>query len=231
MGPFQNQPNIQIFIELSEEQRSAFVLPLIVERMYRKGETVLTQGENSTNVFFIIDGRVRSTTYSMSGKEICFQHLDQGEMFGELSAIDKHPRTTSVVTEVDCMLGVMKAEDLWHFMQEYPSVMAAVLLRMTSMVRFLCSRVYEYGALGTRERTRTEIIRLAKQNTSGSKNSAVIEKMPTHEDIANRIASHREAVTKEISFLRKSGLIKNDGRALVVPDIQALVDTVMESVL
>ncbi len=108
--------------------------------------------------------------------------------------------------------------------------MAGVLLRLTSLVRFLCSRVYEYGALGTRERTRAEIIRLAKQNMIDDKN-AIITDMPTHEDIANRIASHREAVTKEFSYLAKSGLIEKKGKALVIPDVQALSATVIENIV
>jgi len=220
---------LEIFSELPEAQRATLDAG-ISKKQYAAGEIVLVHGESSTEVYFVIDGSLRATTYSSSGREICYQTLESGAMFGELSAIDLKARTTSIICQSDCTLGVMSADRLWTLMQEYPEIMAGVLKRLTSMVRFLCSRVYEYGALGTRERTRAEILRLANNNVVAD-GQAVINDMPTHEDIANRIASHREAVTKELSYLAKNGLIEKRGRTLIVPSIEALSATLVEGIM
>ncbi len=196
---------------------------------HQAGKEIITRGEESSDIYLITEGIVRATTFSYSGKEICFQELEKGEIFGELSAIDHQPRSTSIIAQTDCTLGMIKAEHLWKLMEEYPIVMAAILKRLTSLIRFLCSRVYEYGALGTRERTRVEILRLAK-NSMKNDRKAVITDMPTHESIANRIASHREAVTKELSYLTKIGLIEKKGNTLIVPDVDALSATVIENI-
>lgn len=221
--------SISIFSTLSPDELAQITLQ-IEKRTYKSATLVFSHNDPSTLVYFLFKGTVRATTYTARGKEICYQQLHEGDMFGELSAIDGLQRTTSIITETDCELGIISSNQLWAMMKKYPSVMAGVLKRLSSLARFLCSRVYEYGALGARERTRAEILRLARQNMTGRKN-ALIKGMPTHEDIANRIASHREAVTKEFSYLTKKGLIQKKGKTLIVPDVDALTATILEAIL
>ncbi len=217
---------ITIFNKLTDSQLTK-IKRCVTPKNYSAGESVIVHGEESCSLYLILSGSVRATTYSLNGKEICFQHLEQGDIFGELSALDGLPRTTSIIVRSDCVLGMMTSEDIKALMQQYPEVMMGVVTRITSLVRFLCSRVYEYGALGTKERTRAEILRIAKDNVLED-GSALLENMPTHEDIANRIASHREAVTKEISAMVRQGLVEKQGRAIVVPSIEALENSLAE---
>ena len=219
---------IKIFSALTDETLQQ-IQGMVVQRPYHADSTIIMHGDTSSATYLILKGAVRSTTFSTNGKEICFQLLEEGEIFGELSAIDDLPRTTSIIAETDCVLGILEPHQLWALMEQHPEIMSGVLKRLTSLVRFLCSRVYEYGALGTRDRTRAELLRMAKNNMIGE-NNAIITSMPTHESIANRIASHREAVTKEFSYLAKNGLIEKKGKTLLVPNIQALSALVMESI-
>ncbi len=194
---------------------------------YPENLSLLSHHEESDDVYFISYGCVKATTFSLSGKEIAYQTLESGEMFGEISAIDQKDRSTSVVVMENSVIGKMSANDLWWIIEIHPSVVKQLLLRLTGLVRFLCGRVYEYGALGVSDRIRAEILRHAKESANG-KNSAVIETMPTHEEIANRVSTHREAVTKEFSYLYKDGFIEKDGKKINVPDIQRLTNLIVE---
>lgn len=64
------------------------VANLVKWKRYLKGVEVLPYKGESDNVFFIASGQVRITIFSFTGKEISYQELGPGEMFGELSAID-----------------------------------------------------------------------------------------------------------------------------------------------
>ena len=94
--------------------------------------------------------------------------------------------------------------------------------------RFLCGRVYEYGALGVSDRIRSEIIKCALENRESDK-GIIINNMPTHEDIANRVSTHREAVTKEFSWLYKEGYMIKEGKAIIIPDIVRIRKLIDES--
>ena len=196
-------------------------------KQYRRGTEVFPYKEHSDEVYFIASGHVRVTIFSFSGKEISYQELGAGEMFGELSAIDHLPRTANVIVLEAARIGAMSRNDFWEIIGRYPSVAGTVLTRLASMVRFLADRVYQYGALDVKDRIRAEVLRLAQENLSDD-DSAIIHEFPTHSEIANRVNTHREAVTKELNDLSRMGLIKQTQRVLTVAAIARLAELISE---
>ncbi len=57
-------------------------------RRYTDHEQIIDRQSDSTDVYFVVDGRVRIVNYSLAGKEITLEDLDHGSHFGELSALD-----------------------------------------------------------------------------------------------------------------------------------------------
>ncbi len=53
--------------------------------------------EATTDVFFILSGTVRSTSYTAAGREVIYNETEAGEIFGEFSAVDGLPSSSSVV--------------------------------------------------------------------------------------------------------------------------------------
>ena len=220
--------NITIFSGICIEELKE-INSKITWHVYPKSEIILNFHEQSNDVYFIQQGAVRATTYSLSGKEIAYQDLLEGDMFGELSAIDNKGRITGIITTQACSIGKMSADHFIDTMNTYPSVNQKVLLRLTDLIRFLCGRIYEFSALDVKDRIRAEIIRQARLNNDGE-NTAIIEKMPTHEEIANKISTHREAVTKEFGYLVKEKLIEKQGRTIIVPDLDKLAGRLFEEI-
>ena len=50
----------------------------------------------------------------------------------------------------------------------------------------------------------------------------VIDPAPTHAELASRIGTHREAVTRELRFLAEHGIIRQHRRRLTVADMPGL---------
>lgn len=218
----------QIFATLEDAARLE-ISKLVNWRGYEKDVEVVSYKDNARDVYFLAEGYVRATNFSASGKEISYQEMGPGSMFGELSAIDAKPRTANVITLQHSVVGCMSCPDFWHVMESYPQVAAGVMIRLAALVRFLSDRVYQFGALDVKDRVRAEVLRLARENSSDGR-SAVIERMPTHIEIANRINTHREAVTRELNELIRLGLIKKDRRVLNVPDIDTLAELLPEDI-
>ena len=123
----------------------------------------------------------------------------------------------------------MSCDDFWNVIEKHPEVAAGVMVRLADLVRFLSDRVYQFGALDVKDRVRAEVLRLARDSSRDGK-SATIEKMPTHVDIASRINTHREAVTRELNELTRLGLIRKERRVVTVPDLQAPAELLPEEV-
>lgn len=203
---------------------------LIKWRQYPKGAEVVSHRSGGDDVYIIASGRVRATIFTYGGKEISYQELGPGETFGELSAIDRQPRTATIITLQAARIGTITRKDYWDIVTRYPEVARAALQRLARLVRFLVDRVYQYGALDVKGRVRMELLRLARANAAGE-DRATITDFPTHHEIANRIISHREAVSRELSDLRRQGLIRQDKRELTVTSVAKLASLLEDSML
>lgn len=218
--------NIDVFADLDDSARDT-IARRIKWKNYKKGVEVVSHQMQSDEVYFIASGKVRITIFTLSGKEISYQDLGAGKMFGELSAIDGMPRTTTVITAQPSQIGVMSARNYWNLIEQYPSIAGASLKRLASMVRFLIDRVYQYGALDVKDRVRREVLRLAQDNMTGE-DTAAIQNFPTHKEIASRVNTHREAVTRELNEMHRLNLIEQDHRLLKVTSVSGLSDLLPE---
>lgn len=218
---------IRIFTDLPDEVYRE-VESKILWRDYPAEAKIVSYKEQSTDVYFIKEGYVRVAMYSYSGKEVSYQNLCAGEMFGELSAMDELPRSANVFAINKSRIGSLHRDDFMKLVHTHPVVATAILLSLTSKIRSLTDRVYQHGALGVKDRLRKEILRLAHENMTGP-NSAVITGMPKHTELASRINTHRETVTRELNSLFRMGLIHQKRRVLTVYDIDGLSALVSEA--
>ena len=96
--------------------------------------------------------------------------------------------------------------------------------QLATHVRRLTTRVFEFSTMAVRQRLRAELLR---QAMPGAGDSAAIDPVPTHAELASRISTHREAVSREMAWLEGRGLVAKKGKALVIPDvarIRALIE-------
>lgn len=190
-------------------------------RTYSEGAIVVGESDRTTDVFFIVSGSLRVVLYSEDGKEVIFRDLPAGSMFGELAAIDDRPRSASVVAMAESHLASISSRQFWQLSAEHPEFTAAILRHLTANIRSLTERVFEFSTLAVRNRIHAELLRLALEGTLEG-GAAVIEPAPTHADIASRVSTHREAVTRELSSLARNGVIRRERSRIVVPDIRLL---------
>jgi CRP-like cAMP-binding protein len=211
---------IGIFEGLSPNDLDALAKRLRCKR-YGANQQIISHLDESTDVFLVIEGMVRVTVYSPIGKEVTFRDIAAGEYFGELAAIDGLPRSATVAALTDSLIASMSAETFWEVLQTYPAVAALVLKGLARSVRALTERVFEFSALAVRNRVHAELLRLAREQMVGD-NLAIMRPAPTHAELASRISTHREAVTRELNQLSRDGLVERQSGALVIHDVGRL---------
>ncbi len=194
-------------------------------RRYEVGEPIVDHLDKSSDVFFVTSGDVRASLYSVAGKAVTFTDLGPGEMFGEIAAIDGGPRSASIEAHTACIVASMPASVFLEVLKSNPNVMLALLHQLAGRVRSLTTRVYEFSALAVNNRIQAELLRLAIPAPREGK-AARIEVAPTHAEIASRVSTHREAVTREFNRLSRLGLVEQRGRALIVKDLDRLSEMV-----
>jgi CRP-like cAMP-binding protein len=217
---------VSIFSELSAPELKA-VAERCRWRSFTREQQIVHAEDDTDDVYFVVEGTVRAEVYSGSGRAVTFRDLGPGEVFGELSAIDHKPRSANIVALNDVTIASVSAKEFWQLIRDYPVIAEAVMRRLTGLIRSLSDRVVEFSTLAVRNRIHAELLRLGRDHMT-TENSALIVPSPTHAEIANRISTHREAVSRELSDLARSGIVERHDGGLLVPDIDRLAQLLKE---
>jgi CRP/FNR family transcriptional regulator, cyclic AMP receptor protein len=197
-------------------------------KRYAPGEPILGYLDASDDVFFITLGEVRVTIYSSSGKAVSFREMPAGEIFGEFPAIDGGSRSASVEAHTNCLIASMSGASFRELLCSEPALARALLPRLTRTIRTLTTRVYEFSTLAVNNRIQAELLRLANLGTKNG-NAARIVPAPTHVEIASRVSTHREAVTRELARLARIGIVERRRGTLLIKNIDRLTAMVRDA--
>ncbi len=188
---------------------------------FQAGEQMLSTADKSDNVFVLITGSAQVVLFSANGKSVSFRPIAPGNLFGEFAAIDGKPRSAVVEAVSACQVLELTGPLFWELVHTEPSFATTVMKHLTELLREMTARIYEFSTLAVKNRIQAALLRMARKEMEIS-GKPVITPAPKHIEIANRISTHREAVSREMSRLTRLGVIKRDGRSLVIKDLSRL---------
>jgi CRP/FNR family transcriptional regulator, cyclic AMP receptor protein len=215
----QNLAAVDLLRGLSPQELDEVARRLHV-RHWPAGHCFVNFRDESHDVYFVLEGKVRVTIYSEAGREISFRDLEPGTSFGELAAIDRKPRSANVIAITDAQVGSVSANEFMELVRRYPSVAEATLRKLVVLVRSLSQRVYEFSE-PVPVRICNELVRLSEANSADGK-IARLRPPPKHADVASRVNTHREAVSRLMSQLARLGIVERVRGELVVRDVRRL---------
>lgn len=189
------------------------------------GALVLHHNEDSTDLCLVLEGSVRVVVYSSGGKSVVFRDIHEGDVFGEFAALDHGPRSANVIAASPTRLARIPSSRFRKLVHDHPEVLDALLVHFTTLVRRYSQRIVELSTLSVEDRIRVEIQRLAYEHAV-SANEARISPAPTLEDIASRIGTTREAVSREIARLSREAVVAREHGDLVIRDLGRLNEMV-----
>ena len=196
-------------------------------RRFPAGQRAISREAQDQDVYLIVSGRVRVTSFSASGRQVTYRDIPAGDWFGDFAAIDGLSRSADVVALEDTVGASMSPAVFRELLHEHPAVCDRMLHRLVTLVRELTERVFDLSTLGVQNRVHAELLRLAKQ-AGVRANAARIDPAPRHTEIASQVSTYREQVTRELSAMAKLGLVQRAGHALVIPDFARLEKIVAE---
>jgi CRP-like cAMP-binding protein len=118
--------NNSLFQDLTQEQTSQIVALMEVVQV-EKGQYIVKEGDRSEELFLLQQGSAEVTKQDPeSGHWHILGLLQAGDSIGEIALLDNEPRSASVRAVEDCVLYVLKIEDL-ESLSEMPSLPADVV--------------------------------------------------------------------------------------------------------
>ncbi|MGN1079837.1 MAG: Crp/Fnr family transcriptional regulator [Alphaproteobacteria bacterium] len=197
-------------------------------KTFRTGQEIISREDKNSDILFVTEGKVRIVIYTLSGREVTLDDIEAGGFFGEMAAIDKEPRSASVIALEPSEIAFLSAERFEDGLKKESQVALRIMQRMSMIIRHANDRIVELSTLGANNRIHAEILRLARKNGVEKDGKIYISPIPVHSDIAARISTVRETVARAMSDLAKQGIVTRENGALVVHDVKRLEQMVQD---
>lgn len=190
-------------------------------RRLAPGDLLMTRFSSGAAVYFILVGRVRVVHFLDGQDEITIATISVGEAIGEISAIDGGTASATVIAEEDCVIAELPKDEFHALLTRRGDVAVSILRRWAGIIRELDDKVSLVSSIGPEQRICSELVRLARIETPGSDRWLVSE-LPSHQDLAIRAHTTREAVASTIAELASRGIVERHTRALHILDYRGL---------
>ncbi|MFT5090754.1 MAG: CRP/FNR family cyclic AMP-dependent transcriptional regulator [Candidatus Latescibacterota bacterium] len=205
---------IDLFAGLDESelgQLAALLRPV----QYKKGAFIVLAEDTGDEFFIIRSGRVKVNIVHEDGREIILSLLGEGEVFGELSLLDGQPRSANVVTLENTELLMLRRDLFIDLVYRYPHIATAMLAELAGRLRKTDMQIEGLALMNVTSRVAKTILNLIMEQGEDREEGVVLERRPTHQELAQMAGTTRETVTRVISRLEREGYISCQGRRIV----------------
>jgi len=215
---------VPIFSELSDEDISSLA-HLAIRKRCPKDTVVFFENEEGDFFFTILEGRVKVTILGDDGREVILSVLGPGDFFGEMALLDNEPRSATAIAVEESELLSLHRNDFQAVLNDNRSITAALIKILSSRLRRANHQISTLALLDVYGRVARVIVDMAREEGKRLRDGRIAFRRATHQEIANRIGTTRETVTRMLKDLERQGLIHVEGKEIVVqPDFEKVFD-------
>src|SRR5438132_2824021 len=202
---------VPFFTRLSDRELDV-VRSVATEKNYPKNAVVLTEGEMGDSLYMIQAGKVKVFIGDEEGREIILKILGPGAFFGEMSMIDKQPRSASVTTIEASTFLVLAHAAFERCVEQVPRIANLVMQMLAQRVREADRKIGTLALMDVYGRVASTLLELAVY--SGGK--LVVGEKLSQQDLANMVGASREMVNRILKDLTDRGFISIESKSITI---------------
>lgn len=205
--------DLPIFSCLDEADRT-FLSSHAVTRLFPKNSVIINEGDTTDTLYIVVSGRVKAYLSDDQGKEIILNFHGPGDYFGEMALFDDAPRSASVVTLEKTRLAIISRSDFLNCVGRNPQLALQIIRGLVRRLRTATESVRSLALMDVYGRVARLLLQLAKPENG----HLVIREQLTQQDIADRVGSSREMVSRILKDLKIGGYVMIQDRHIVIKD-------------
>lgn len=218
---------VPLFAELSESELGE-VARRVKRREYSSGATIFTDGDRCQELLIVASGAVRLVKTAPSGREQLISIERMGSTLAEVPVFEdgQYSFTASAIERTELLR--LPADDFRKICSQHPEVAMKVIKVLGHRLRHLDGLVEELSFATVRGRLITRLLRLADERGRRAENAVEFELDENNEELAARLGTVRELISRNLGRLHGDGLIEMHRRTVRIPDIRKLEGEINE---
>ena len=202
---------VPFFTQLTERELE-LVRSLSSEKHYPKNAVVLTEGEMGDSLYMIRSGKVKVFIGDQEGREMILKILGPGDFFGEMSMIDKQPRSASITTLETSVFLVLSHAAFEKCIEQVPRIATVVMRILAQRVREADKKIGTLALMDVYGRVASTLLELAVVDNG----KLMVGEKLSQQDLANMVGASREMVNRILKDLSERGFISVESKSITI---------------
>ncbi len=195
--------------------------PLGAVRGFSAGDLILFQGEAAKHIGLVISGHASARVNSERGDEVWVDQFGAGDFIGHISLLTQAPIDFEIRAESDVKVLFVPAQKFEDLLSSDKILSVALARDLAARLSVMTRRLVEAVTLSSPGRVCAELLRLSHP-VGRDPDKLIVRPTPVFVDLALRINSTRETVSRTVSQLQKSGILSREPGALLIHKPAAL---------
>jgi len=186
------------------------------------GDTLFVAGEPCRGLYVVATGRTRAFRHGADGREQVIHEDTPGATFPEVAVFDNGPYPSTVTAVEDSVLLFIPKEQVHSLCLAHPEVALSALKILAKRLRKATGMVERLALLEVSQRAAEYLVQQIPTEKLHARGPVQIVIDHNNQEIADRIGTVREVVSRSFARLQKKGWVKREGRKVTIIDLDAL---------
>jgi CRP/FNR family transcriptional regulator len=183
---------------------------------YRKGQLIYNQDQPSTNIFLVIDGKVKVSRLAADGHQVVVDIYQPDEFFGESAFLNLPHRAEQASALDDTRLMTWTAAEIEDIVMKRPRLAVALLQILTQRTIDFAHRIEGFSVDNISRRLARSLLRFSDRLGTMESDGSVRMAPFTHELLSQYVGTSREIVTHYMNQFRRQGYLRYSRKGITL---------------
>ena len=186
------------------------VAEVSVLKTFAKREVVLNKDAASQHLYFLLEGRLQATDFTLDGKEVGLYFINEGEYFGEIAMLDGLVQPEIMIANKKSQVILVPNRLIRSLILSQPAMTEAITTGLARRIRVQSEQRQILSINNPLQRVCAQILLLLRYSPGQPDDAKAADRRtlnnaPTHQELAMMVNLSRETVTRVIQVLQSKG--------------------------
>lgn len=201
---------VPLFASLDDQDLKT-LLSACREKVLLKGETLFNEGDEPGGLLIVWRGSLKVHKIGERGREQILEIEGPGRSLAELPLLDGLPYPASCAAIEDSVVLTIPRQEFFRLLEKNPALSRAVIASLSRRLRSMVALVEEISLKAVRQRLAAFLL----DQASGG---ATFDLGLTHQDLASKLGTVREIVSRTLARMAHDGALRMEGRRITILD-------------
>ncbi len=216
-------PFFSTYTDAELEELFALAKPVL----FKSRKEIFSQGDQGDSMYILLEGKVKISTFSSTGKETVLSFFGPGDVLGEIALLDEGPRTASAYVLEETRALHLVRKDFLPFIERHPRIAQQIISVICQRLRQTDMFIEEMVTMQAGPRLARALLRLVDTHGVAQDDGHVLIKLKlSQSNLGAHAGLMRENVNRQLKLWEEEGMLTNKNGAITIFDVEALEEVI-----